>query len=175
MANNEDPFDKATQNTATLFADTLKLHQRIAEALDKTLISLSGGALVLSMTFVTALAPGKSLLPVLFSSWLCFGVSIVCVIIATRKAQIGTVRDAEVLTKFMRELDEKKKGGSTLVQATPEITRDVAVTHLNNTAIAAFLFGLLLLGFFVGFNLWAPKPTSPCIVSTKSPGLSAKI
>jgi hypothetical protein len=171
MADNEDSFEKAKQNIAVLFADTLKLHQRIAEALDKTLISLSAGALVLSMTFITTFTPGKSLLPVLFSSWLCFVVSISCVTIATRRAQIATIRDAETLTKSMRELDEKKKGGNLLVDATPQIARDVMVARLNNLAIVAFLFGILLLGLFVGFNLWQSKPTSPCIVFTKSQGL----
>ena len=127
MAGNEHAFEQAKLNTAALFADSLKLHAQIAEGLDKTLISLSGGALVLSMTFVTTLSPGKSLLPVLFLSWLCFGISIVCVIIAMRKAQNSTVRDAETLAKFIRELDEKQKGGYLLDEATCRDLRDCRV------------------------------------------------
>jgi hypothetical protein len=40
----------------------------VATSIDKTLVSLSGGALVLSMTFVDRFAPAKLWLPVLFTS-----------------------------------------------------------------------------------------------------------
>src|ERR1700692_3918310 len=60
---------------------------RAAALLDRTLISLSAGALVLSMTFVRAVAPGKFLLGVLFASWICFIGAMIAVIFAMRSQQ----------------------------------------------------------------------------------------
>jgi hypothetical protein len=39
--------------------DTIRYGAEVAGTLDKTLVSLSGGALVFSMTFVDRLAPAK--------------------------------------------------------------------------------------------------------------------
>jgi hypothetical protein len=52
-------IDEARRDLAGMINDTVQKGAEVSAALDKTLVSLSGGALVLSMTFIDKLAPGK--------------------------------------------------------------------------------------------------------------------
>ena len=127
-------------------------------SLDKTLISLSGGALVLSMTFVGQFAPSKFLLPVLFLSWLAFGASLLSVVFAMRAAQNRNDRTAMDLAKISKDI-ENKSTDVIAAKCEMRLSRGVSIItsvhYLNICAISAFCVGILLLGVFVGYNLWA--------------------
>jgi len=57
---------------------------------DKSLLTLSGGALLLSITFVGTLSETKHCVGLLFVAWACFVASITAVIFAMWKAQLRT-------------------------------------------------------------------------------------
>lgn len=130
----------------------------VSANLDKALISISGGALLFSMTFVGALAPAKLLLPVLFLSWAAFGGSIACVILAMCAAQNAIVA-AVKNTQLAVERLKKDTALSVLVQmgvdpkVTPTVTHSKPVFVWNNCAITALIMGLVLLSVFAGYNL----------------------
>jgi hypothetical protein len=54
-------------NALTEIVDYVDRGERVSTELDKTLISLSAGALIFTMTFVGTFAPGKRWLPLLCS------------------------------------------------------------------------------------------------------------
>src|SRR5436190_19154979 len=58
--------------------------------IDKSLLTLSAGALALSLTFVGNLSDTKHCLAFLFVAWALFTVSIMAVMFAMRKAQLKT-------------------------------------------------------------------------------------
>ena len=137
---------------------TRALQQGAAQAanLDKALISLSGGALVLSMTLVGQLAPSKLLLPVLFLSWLAFATSLVSVVFAMRAAQNEAERATMNMGKILEDIENIIENKSPLtVRFSREVSLIKSVKRLNLCAISAFSVGILLLGLFVGYNLWA--------------------
>jgi hypothetical protein len=129
--------------------EKLKQGQAIAADLDKALLSLSGGALVFSMTFVGTLAPARLVLNVLFSAWIAFGLSIVWVVSSMRAAQNLNVRSLTEMADVLEKLNRLEEPGDF-----PRVMRSSKwIPILNNAAIAAFVIGVMLLGFFVGYNL----------------------
>jgi hypothetical protein len=58
-----------------------------AYQLDKSLLTLSAGALLLSVTFIGTLSKTKHCLSLLFGAWACFVVSILAVLFAMQKAR----------------------------------------------------------------------------------------
>jgi hypothetical protein len=136
---------------------------RAAAQLDRTLISLSAGALVLSMTFVGAAAPGKCLLVVLFASWVCFIAAMILVIVAMRSQQEALESAVKNASDALRNLKADKsvkvvfaKMGIPLTEKKVTASKTVAV--LNNWTLGAFIAGVVLLGVFVGSSLWHNQP-----------------
>ena len=75
--NSADSFAEARTKLSESIEQNVERSGRVATQLDKTLISLSAGALVFSMTFVGTFAPGKLLLPLLFFAWAAFAACLV--------------------------------------------------------------------------------------------------
>jgi hypothetical protein len=154
----EDPIEEAKRELHQRAERNIDRGSTISTNLDKALISISGGALVFSMTFVGVLAPGKLLLPVLFLSWAAFGASIVSVIFSMRAAHNAIV-EAVKNTQLAVERLNKDTALSVLVQVgidlrvTPIVKESRPVFIWNNCAIASFVAGLVLLSVFVGYNL----------------------
>jgi hypothetical protein len=110
---------------------------------DKAIMSMSGGALAIALGFVRAKQPDWIWL--LVASWILFTVSLLSILTSfltskgsfdSQLAQLDDVRVDE------GRIHREKAGG-----------RNAIVTErLNMTAFAAFLFGLIFLGAFVGWN-----------------------
>ncbi len=118
--------------------DTVRYGAEVAETLDKTLVSLSGGALVFSMTFVDRLAPAKLWLPVLFTSWVAFAASMLCVLMSLRALQKAITDKADQLNKQRQEFERALKKGL-VGQLSTELTHHAPVSSLNRVAIL-FIF-----------------------------------
>ena len=132
----------------------------VAAQLDKTLISLSAGALVFSMTFVGALAPRKLLLPLLFLAWGAFAACMICIIFAMRAEQIGIRKATQDMDALLRQIDTHEpvvSAAKLRLKLTHTISAARGVVMLNKCAIAAFMLGVVLLGVFVGYNLWQSR------------------
>ena len=147
-----------------------------ATSLDKTIVSLSGGALVFSMSFAHELAPAKLYLPLLFIAWLLFAIAIVCVLFSMSK---GIDEDFKIIQQAFDGLTEAEQAINMVRQGRPlksaMVTRNLAVSscigRLNRGATCAFFAGVLVLGVFAGKNLLAkPKASEP----TNHPAASIK-
>lgn len=117
--------------------------QKSSEAYDKALMTLSGGALGLSLTFVKDLAPTplEATKWLLGASWLCLTASLTFILFSMLSSQWA-------LRKAIRQVDEglnsdEKAGGlySTFTSA------------LNITSGITFLLGVGFLAYFSARNL----------------------
>jgi hypothetical protein len=131
-----------------------------APDLDKTLITLSGGALVFSMTFIGTLAPAHLWLPILVLAWFAFAICIILIIISQRKAQNAQTRRAVQLSEVIETLHGSDVPAGLVARATINVTVNRTRYRLNNYSVAAFLIGTALLGFFVTANLLATPPAT---------------
>jgi hypothetical protein len=153
MSEGDDSFEMARREVTARLFDAYNRNREIGYGRDKVLISLSAGSLLFSMTFIGALAPGKHWLGVLFLAWMLFGVSIVCVIVGMRRAELAEARMAERFSDLLAEL-ATRKAPDLRVMPTIGATRNPGGILLNNCAVGAFLAGMVCLGLFVGVNLW---------------------
>jgi hypothetical protein len=144
---------EAKQELAQAIVRNIERGSEVAAALEKALLSLSGGALVFSMTFVNTLAPSKLALPLLFLAWLAFATSMIAVLAALRSLQSGLRKTFDEILNRLMEV-ERAETISERVRIPTKKIKYRYVELLNRLAIAAFIAGVLLLGSFVGYNLW---------------------
>jgi len=141
-------------------AEHMERHVRysaeVAAALDKIIVTLSGGALVLSMTFADRLAPARLWLPALFLSWLVFAVSIVSVALSYRALQKQLRERAYQLNQVAKDFEKHLAEGK-VASIIIDIARHGKVGFWNNVAIWSFVSAIILLGIFVGRNLLASQ------------------
>jgi len=139
---------------------------KVAADLDRTLVSLAGGALVFSMTFVEKLAPEKLCLPVLFAAWVLFAISMVSVLLGNREVQRALEADIAKAPQIADEIDAAEEEAIRTGVARTIRFRQTGLTvakanRFNTVALSSFGLGLLALGFFVAFNLWFSR--GPCV------------
>jgi hypothetical protein len=108
---------------AELISDHVRYGGEVAAALDKTIVTLSGAALVFSMTFADRLAPARLWLPILFLSWFAFAMAILSVIFAFRTLQNSMSKKADELNQMSNEFEKhlaEGKVGSAILSITRE-------------------------------------------------------
>jgi len=154
MLAGEDAFERARRDTTDLLFDAYKRNREIGYSLDKVLVSLSAGSLLFSMTFISALAPAKHWLSVLFFAWTCFAGSIVLVIIGMRTTQLAEAKLAVKMSELLKELEKRKSPGMEVRGPNIKATANRPGILLGNWAVGVFLAGIVCLGTFVGVNLW---------------------
>jgi hypothetical protein len=135
-----------------------------ARSFDNTMVTLSAGALALSITFVEKLAPHPTSLLLLFGAWASFIVALIASLSSHLFAQ-SAIRNEIVLLdqeqiKGSPEDDkttEKKTSDSAAVTSTPQQTSTPngsinwprRITFIINIlAITFFILGVILLTFF---------------------------
>jgi hypothetical protein len=147
-------YDEAKRELFEAISKNIQRGSDVAAGLDKTLISLSGGALVFSMTFVNTLAPSKLALPALFGAWVAFSTSIVAVLYSMRSLQSGLLKTFDEIMNRINALEEAEREGASQISIPTKSIRYANVEFLNRAGIGAFIVGILLLGFFVAYNIW---------------------
>jgi hypothetical protein len=134
-----EPGGKAPDSYRTLL---LKLEEKSQSTFDKTLVTLAGGALGVSLAFVKDLLGGY--LPVapayLLTAWLLWTVSLASTL-TSHYTSAGALRRA------IRSLDRGEMAGPSNNWA------DKLTGLLNATALLSFLAGLVAAGVFVFHNL----------------------
>jgi len=133
-----------------------------AAQLDKTLISLSAGALLLSITFVPIFAPKKLWLLLLFLAWLSFVVAIILVIFAMRSEQNTSEEEIQKASTALEKLEANPTHMRKIIEVLQipkpvihkQLTKNMLIARLNLWALIAFIFGVLCLATFAGYNLW---------------------
>jgi len=113
-----------------------------SEQLDRALLTLSSGAIVLSITFLKILSTNIKLFWILKTSWLFFIISILSVLFCFRVA-------IAQLTLLQKDLLKNYPVGEKL----PLNKYDKQIKYLNNSAVVAFVIGILLLTTFGAINL----------------------
>jgi hypothetical protein len=104
----EESFSKLDKELVERIERHLEHGGRVAADLDKTLISLSAGALVFSMTFANSLAPAKHVLWLLFLAWLAFATTMLSVILGLRRVQAAIVKTIFNLKRAGEAIEQNK-------------------------------------------------------------------
>jgi hypothetical protein len=115
-----------------------------ARTFDKAMLTLSGGALGLSITFIRQLAPRPSATWLLIIAWLGLAIALLSTCIALHVSQLAFRRARDLL-------DDDQRG----VKGALELRNSPAVwTHrLNWAATITFVLGICLLAAFAFVNL----------------------
>ena len=120
-----------------------------AEGFDKTLLTLSAGAIALSVTFVEKLGAAGILKPLLYASWFFLVSGLLLNVRAFLLRQTGFQRSIQMN-------DERFRSGRTLL-ANPFGRR---ADGFNLWSYWCFIAGILLLLFFAGVNYQESKESS---------------
>lgn len=172
-------FDSAVNSLGDAIERNLDRGGRTAALLDRTLISLSAGALVLSSTFVTTFAPKRLLLPLLFFAWVFFVLTILFVILAMRSAQNATEQAVRNASKALKTLEKHPHIAREFIEkfqlplAQKHVSEITSAINFNNCALATFTLGIVCLLAFTGYNLWKTPP-APAQSSPKTSDSNAK-
>ena len=124
----------------------VQAEQLSAGQFDKTIITLSSGALGLSIVFVREIAPSPipETVTTLWYAWLAFGTSLLLILLSFLLSQQAIRRQREIIGQDYRgEVDVEKA-----VNCPGVITN-----YLNWISMIAFMTGVVLLGKFALNNL----------------------
>lgn len=117
---------------------------KVAEDFDKALLTLSGGALGISMAFIKDIVTRPEYKWILVISWACFGLAIIILLLGfhvCRKAYTQEIVSLDARQKESKKTNSKKNAWS---EAT-----EVA----NILALIIFIIGLFLLATFIFVNI----------------------
>ena len=124
---------------------------RVAESFDKAILTLSGGALALSMTFVTDIASNPTRKGCLVLAWVFFGMSLVVLLLNMYFCQIAYEKEREKL-----DAEQDKKAGLDINEEENDDNRNIwgTITRIGNcTALALFAIGVIVLSVFIYTNM----------------------
>lgn len=112
-----------------------------ARTFDKCMISLSGAALGLSITFVRYIAPSPRCILLLCIAWLCFSLAVIVTLSSFLTAQSAIRKQRDILDEYYEdEVSEKEKRNRWAT----------ATKCLNVTSIVLFICGVV---FFACFSI----------------------
>ncbi len=123
--------------------DYIKSEQHSQDELDKTLIKLSGGAFAVTFAFVSNFINGEpALVGWLITSWLAWGLSIVCGLTSYYLSTLAFRRAIDELDSG-KEFEDVDPGG--------HFTR--WLNFLNPFSLGFFAVGVVSISIFVTYNL----------------------
>jgi hypothetical protein len=149
-------FEKTEERVSHNVRELLDQADERGFRLDRTLLTLSGGALALSITLITRANPPKTYLCILFLSWIALAGSVVGVVFALRKSQSSAESDVDRAASVYKELKQKKQkilAGEITYEESKEVfpLRDIEIC--NRISLWGFVVGIILLGLFAALNL----------------------
>ena len=121
----------------------VEAERQAAESFDKSLITLSSGALALTVPFIRFLAPNPTALCLLFVAWGGFILALLTILFSILVSQGALRKQRDILDELYRHnADAAQKN------------RLADVTNALNTAsIVLFVGGVLMFALFAGRNL----------------------
>jgi hypothetical protein len=155
MSNKSNAFKEETEDFSEYRKHLQAAEQKSQEDFDKTVLSLSGGALGISFIFLKdVIGPNPILEPqLLFSSWIAWGFSTFCVLASYYLSHLA-------LRKAIQQIDlktiRKEKVGGWFSTAT---------AFLNAAGAILFVTGVITITFFANANL---KNKEKTIATTQS-------
>ena len=124
----------------------IELEKSGAESFDKTITTLSAGALGLSITFIHEIAPtpDSETIWMLVAAWLGFGSALLATLFSFLASQSAMRKQRELLDQVYQGIQNPKGRISWIAKAT---------NTLNWFAIAFFAVGVIFLALFTVKNL----------------------
>lgn len=116
---------------------------KVAEDFDKALLTLSGGALGISMTFIKDIVTRPEYKWILVISWTCFGLAIIILLLGflvCGKAYKQEIVSLDAIQEKSKKTNNKKN------------TWSKATEVANISALIFFITGLILLATFIFIN-----------------------
>jgi len=117
---------------------------KVSARFDTSLLTLSGGALILSMTFIKDLVKNAPLHKcALVVAWISYGLTITLMLISLLTSQRAFIRQRDILDAT---LDDPAKNSSCNCWS-------CATKWLNRISIGAFVVATIFMGYFIIINL----------------------
>ena len=123
--------------------ELIDAHRDNSRSQDRTVLTLSGGALVLSVAFLSDVWSDPSWVPLLIAAWLSFAFSVAALLLASPAA-------TKTLDHHIDEITHDILHGMTTT--TPPTTHPW-IARLNTTALSFFFVGLIAIGVFATKNI----------------------
>lgn len=119
----------------------VRAEHEVAQRLDKSLLTLSGGALGFSITFARQMAGDPVVhLWLLWTSWICFGLAIIVMLFSLWTSQCAFARQREIIdANYESECDQEE--------------RNVPRVWTGRLTVGALLFFTIGVGFLAWFAL----------------------
>ncbi|MGD0785395.1 MAG: hypothetical protein ABR969_06250 [Sedimentisphaerales bacterium] len=117
---------------------------KVAQDFDKALLTLSGGALGISMTFIKDIVTKPEYKWILVVSWTCFGLSIIILLLGFYVCRKAYTQEILFLDAIQEKVIKANNNKNTWSEAT-----EVA----NISALVFFIIGLILLATFIFINI----------------------
>jgi len=148
----EEDQEKAYKVYLTERADLIRCGAAGSHAFDKTLTSLSAGAIAFSLTYVQVFLQnlkGASVTGLLYSSWALFLLALIVILTSFLTSQRAYTHQIEIVEKVFLESSEREDEE----QTTAKNGWRTATTALNLISFFAFVAGVVALSVFAVLNL----------------------
>ncbi len=125
---------------------------RVSESLDKALLTLAGGGLAISMTFVTDIEKNPSHTWALVTAWAFFGSTIMVLLLTSYSCQLAYKKARDILD----EMELARLNGDVEKQSEAVKGKNIWSNLTNSGNLASmglFLLGLIFLGLFIWINM----------------------
>jgi hypothetical protein len=126
----------------------IEADQKQQESFDKTVLTLSGGALGITFAFLKDIVGTNPIHPVLITlAWIFWGVSVSCTLISFFTSHL-------TLNKIIDHIDQNISADSIqkIYENSPEKSFKVLTNILNVTSAALFILGVILTAIFAFYN-----------------------
>lgn len=120
-----------------------ELEKASSEAFDKVIVTLSGGALAITMTLVGQVLPKHSAPALIVVGWVLFTLALTLTLIALKTSQMAMRRQTDIIDKVARD-------GGALEDHTN--TPNVVTAKLTNLSLVVFVAGVVLTVIYVAIN-----------------------
>jgi len=142
MAEREDEEQRDRREYLEERQAAIDAEGEVSASFDKAMLTLSAGALGLSITFIHQVAPNPRYICLLLAAWLAFAGSLLATLLSFLLSQTSLRRYREIMdNRYLRKSDDERNRPATWTNA------------LNIISIAVFTTGAVLLVAFCFLNL----------------------
>ncbi len=139
----EKEEDEARQDYLAYYRLLMDQQFAVTQSFDKAMLTLSGGALGLSMVFIREVAPSPKEMGWIGGAWLLFGLSLLCMVLSFRSSKL--------MLQYRRQAAGQEYQGEDADSRWKKW--DGKTMWLNRLSIVFFFLGAILFGVFALRNV----------------------